>query len=599
MTTTSKAPAFQRTGQLFSAAILAGVVSIALLVGVAPAAHADDVPPPSIPATAVPIITGSLHVGLTVAATPGTWTEPAASFTYQWLSNNVAIPGATNPRFVIPGSVYKDHLTVTVTATADGFSPTSYNSKTTAAIAAGTFSSVHPVITGTQRIGSTLTAATPGTYAVIRPSFSYQWYKSGHRIKGATHSTFTPSSTQYSKRLTVHVSAHSTGFTTKVEASAKTGRLAKGYFFAIMPTISTTARVGATLHVTRGTWASGSVKYHYRWYENGHPISHATSSTYKVPAAYLGRTILWRVSASKHDYYTRAANTSSQVIQLGLLSGVQASISGSPVVGQRLTAVAFDSTDARSYSWTRNGVDTGITSSTYTLTSADLGATLTVTVNGAKAAYTPATTTSNATAAVVAPFSTAATPKISGTTTVNDTLTATAGTWDAAATLSYTWLRNGHAISGATDTTYALTSADQGAKITVTVTGSAAGYQTTSKTSAATKAVIAAPPSTQYIRESESAFMQEVNTYRTNHGQPAYVAITDPTQCAFRFSMADGNSSETPAAAMIGNQNASTPTVNLLYTYPSPHWTAAVWSEIDAGNGDGFEGKISVYECAD
>ena len=78
------------------------------------------------------------------------------------------------------------------------------------------------------------------------------------------------------------------------------------------------------------------------------------------------------------------------------------------------------------------------------------------------------------------------TPTITGTAKVGQTLTAVPGTWSPApVALSYQWKRGGTAISGATSATYKTVSADAGKAITVTVTGTKAGYTTLSKTSAA------------------------------------------------------------------------------------------------------------------
>ena len=92
---------------------------------------------------------------------------------------------------------------------------------------------------------------------------------------------------------------------------------------------------------------------------------------------------------------------------------------------------------------------------------------------------------------------TAGAPTITGTTVTGQKLTAKAGTWGPApVALNYQWKRNGVAISNATASTYVLTTADVAKKITVTVTGSKAGYVTAAKTSAATAAVTAPKPVT-------------------------------------------------------------------------------------------------------
>lgn len=95
----------------------------------------------------------------------------------------------------------------------------------------------------------------------------------------------------------------------------------------------------------------------------------------------------------------------------------------------------------------------------------------------------------NPTSAGVAPFYTAV-PAITGTATVGQTLTCSNGTWSGDATIAYTyqWYANSIAISGATASTFVLTSAQLGRRITARVTASnAAG--TASSTTAPTAAV--------------------------------------------------------------------------------------------------------------
>jgi putative cell wall-binding protein/peptidoglycan/xylan/chitin deacetylase (PgdA/CDA1 family) len=78
---------------------------------------------------------------------------------------------------------------------------------------------------------------------------------------------------------------------------------------------------------------------------------------------------------------------------------------------------------------------------------------------------------------------------ITGTAQVGQVLTANPGTWTPApTTFTYQWLRNGAAITGATNSTYTLTTADQSARITVRVTGTL-GTSTATSTSAPTAVV--------------------------------------------------------------------------------------------------------------
>ncbi|CAN5148220.1 hypothetical protein BH11ACT2_BH11ACT2_21610 [soil metagenome] len=83
-------------------------------------------------------------------------------------------------------------------------------------------------------------------------------------------------------------------------------------------------------------------------------------------------------------------------------------------------------------------------------------------------------------------------PKIDGKNVVGSTLKVRTGTWDPAPVkLSYRWLNNGTAITGATHKTYKLTRGDKGDRISVRVTGTKSGYPTVVKTSASVTVYLA------------------------------------------------------------------------------------------------------------
>ena len=84
----------------------------------------------------------------------------------------------------------------------------------------------------------------------------------------------------------------------------------------------------------------------------------------------------------------------------------------------------------------------------------------------------------------------ATTPTITGSLKVGEVLSSNAGTWSPApVNLSYQWLRNGTAVSGATSSSYALTLADVRSTISVMVTGTKDGFASASRSSASTAAV--------------------------------------------------------------------------------------------------------------
>ncbi len=88
-------------------------------------------------------------------------------------------------------------------------------------------------------------------------------------------------------------------------------------------------------------------------------------------------------------------------------------------------------------------------------------------------------------------------PSVSGTAKVGSTLTAQAGSWSpSGVTLKYQWLRDGVIISGATKTSYTLTTSDVGHAMTISITGSKSGMTSRTASSAPTSAVKPGEPGT-------------------------------------------------------------------------------------------------------
>ncbi|RZL08394.1 MAG: DUF4347 domain-containing protein, partial [Rubrivivax sp.] len=173
------------------------------------------------------------------------------------------------------------------------------------------------------------------------------------------------------------------------------------------------------------------------------------------------------------------------------------SISGTAAQGQTLTAsntlADADGMGTVTYQWLRNGVAvSGATSSTYGLTQADVGTVITVRASYTDGYGTAESSTSAATASVAnindAPTGSVT---ISGTATQGQTLTAgnTLADADGMGTVTYQWLRDGVAISGATSGTYLLTQADVGTAISVRGSYTDGYGAAESSTSAATASV--------------------------------------------------------------------------------------------------------------
>jgi hypothetical protein len=141
---------------------------------------------------------------------------------YQWRVNGTAIAGATGRTYAPGASRRGTRISVMVTAARAGFATVSKASAPTALVAAGVLSPAPtPTITGTARVGSTLTA-NPGTWGPAPVSLRYQWRVNGAAISGATGRSYAPGAGRRGKTITVTVTASKSGYTTLSRTSKAT-----------------------------------------------------------------------------------------------------------------------------------------------------------------------------------------------------------------------------------------------------------------------------------------------------------------------------------------------------------------------------------------
>ncbi|WP_405473250.1 carboxypeptidase regulatory-like domain-containing protein [Paenarthrobacter ilicis] len=435
-------------------------------------------------------ITGTPSAGNTLTVDHGTLT-PAPDFGpyYDWFVDGVQDYRTNSKSFAVQASDAGKKVTARLSIYDWPLQP--YQGQASVTIAAGALTAPVPTISGATKVGSVLTA-TPGTWGPAPVALTYQWYRTGVAITGATAATYTLTSADLGKTMTVKVTGTKSGFTTAAKTSAATAAVAVGTLTAPVPTITGTAKVGAVLTAAPGTWGPAPVTLTYQWYRTGVAITGATAATYTLTSADLGKTMTVKVTGSKSGF-TTAAKTSAATaaVAVGTLTAPVPTITGTAKVGAVLTAAPGTWGPAPvtlTYQWYRTGVAiTGATAATYTLTSADLGKTMTVKVTGSKSGFTTAAKTSAATAAVAVGTLTGPTPTVSGTAKVGSVVTATPGTWGPApVTLTYQWYRGSTAITGATASTYTLVAADKGSAIKVRVTGSKTAYTSLVRYSAAT-----------------------------------------------------------------------------------------------------------------
>jgi hypothetical protein len=357
-----------------------------------------------------PRINGTAKVGYTLTANPGTWSPSPVTLRYQWYRAGIAIVGATAATYKPTTTDAGATLTVRVIASKTGYTTVGKPSAPTAAVAKDSLTGPAPWITGTAKVGYTLTA-NPGTWSPSPVTLRYQWYRAGIAIVGATAASYKPTTTAASYKptttdagaaLTVRVIASKTGYTTVGKSSAATAEVAKDSLAGPAPRITGTAKVGYTLTANPGTWSPSPVTLRYQWYRAGIAIVGATAASYKPTTTDAGAAVTVRVIASKTGYTTVGKSSApTAAVAKDSLTGPAPWITGVFEVGYSLTAnpgTWSPSPVTLRYQWYRSKVAiVGATDATYVLAAADAGATITVKVIASKSGYTTAGVTSPAT----------------------------------------------------------------------------------------------------------------------------------------------------------------------------------------------------------
>ncbi|WP_183164453.1 hypothetical protein [Arthrobacter oryzae] len=439
--------------------------------------------------TAVPTITGLAKVGSLLTANPGTWSPVPGALRYQWYRSGMPITGAIAATRMVTANDAGSTLTVRVIGSRPGYTTAVMSSAPTAPVAKASLVTAVPTITGTAKVGSSLTA-NPGTWSPASVTLKYQWYRSGVAIIGANTATRVLALNDAGATLTVKVTGTRPGYTTASVISAPTAGVPADSLATAAPTITGTAQVGSTLTALTGLWGPAPVTLTYQWYAGGVFVPGANLSTYRPTAAYVGKTVAVTVTGTKAGYFAATkTSAATAAVAKGSLVAVIPTITGYARVGSTLTANPGTWEPAHAtitYQWYRSGVAiVGANMATYKPTATDLTKILTVKVTGSQAGYVSRSKTSTATAPVTMGL-VGSDPFILGGSAFFSTLTVYPGAWSPApVTLRYQWYRDGVPVIGATAATFEPDWDDLWYErlITVRVSASKTGYTTVKKTS--------------------------------------------------------------------------------------------------------------------
>ena len=377
--------------------LVAVVSAVALLAGGA-AQGASKAAPVN---TSPPTISGTERAGETLTATSGAWNNSPTSFSYQWLRCNSSgancgnISGATNQTYQLQKSDAGRRVRVSVTAK-NGDGSANAQSAATGVIAQGLApaNTSVPTISGTAKVGQTLTAAT-GSWNNSPTHYDYQWRRcdtGGNNCRGVggNRTTYALDSGDIGHTIRVEVKARN-DFGSNTATSAPTGVVAPSGPVpanSAPPTISGVARDGQLVAATTGTWTNSPTKYGFEWFRcdtGGNNCAHfgGSGQSQRLGRSEVGHTIRVTVSASNQFGTTKSTSAPTAVVGSatgpGSISVSQVSlpqrlvISGVQFIPSRLTSrgaflARFQVTDTRGnrvggalvyalgipYGWVRN-----------------------------------------------------------------------------------------------------------------------------------------------------------------------------------------------------------------------------------------------------
>ena len=336
------------------------------------------------------------------------------SLIYQWSRNGSPIDGATASTYTLVQTDVGTAITVRVSYTDDEGTAESVTSSATSLVVNVNDDPTGTVtISGTATQGEELTASNDldDEDGMTTSTVSYQWKRNAVAIDGATSSTYTLLQADVGAVIAVTASyTDDFGEDESVTSSATSTVANVNDSPTGGATITGTATEDEVLTADTSTLADadGLGSLIYQWSRNGSPIDGATASTYTLVQTDVGTAITVRVSYTDDEGTAESVTSSATSLVVNVnddpTSGV--TITGIATEDEVLTADTStladeDGLGPLSYQWSRNESPIGgATSSTYTLTQADVGTAITVEVSYTDGQGTNESVTSAPTATV-------------------------------------------------------------------------------------------------------------------------------------------------------------------------------------------------------
>ncbi len=235
-----------------------------------------------------------------------------------------------------------------------------------------------PEVVGTPTVGEQVRVDT-GRW---RPdaNLAVQWYAGDKPVPGATQKTFTPSTDQLHKRLTVTVTGTARGYAPGKETTAASERVARGTLTTdVEPSITGNARVDEVLELKAGSVSPSADTRTFRWFADGERIRGADGQKLRLTQDLIRTRITARVVSRREGFEKlRADSAPTAEVEAGRFEVTRPfGLTGAVQRGEELRVErgTYTPEDADvAYAWLRDGEEIPhADGATYTPTVEDVG----------------------------------------------------------------------------------------------------------------------------------------------------------------------------------------------------------------------------------
>ena len=320
----------------------------------------------------------------------GTWIKvPRAQFgkqykvTYGWARDFEFIDGATSAKYLLTVDDFGHDLRAVVRLNKAG-SPEILLAGSAIEVSAGLITKAPtPSIKGKAAVGNTLTANTKAW--IDGAELTYQWYRDGDAVDGATSETFDLTAEDFEASISVGITGTLEAYEPLEKVSVGVAVAAGVLKYSDKPSISGEFVTGGTVTVNAGSWIDGA-EVAIVWSRNGEEFASTTAdeNTYVLTAEDYRTRLSVDILVTAAGYKDATFKMKSRSIKIGTLAEVPApTVSGDNAVDGVLEVDPGEYPEGTEFKfvWKRDGrVIHGGNDSSYTVTLRDIGTTISVKV---------------------------------------------------------------------------------------------------------------------------------------------------------------------------------------------------------------------------